>query len=211
MLLLFILSFAPGALWVWFFYRQDRLPEPFPLIARTFLWGMVWVLPAILVESLYPGPLRSSNGLTLFLATVLGVGLVEEAAKLMAVRFSVWHEGAFDEPVDGIIYAITAALGFAALENLLYGLRFGTAVVPLRALVTLLAHASFSGIAGFGLTQYRFGGKSFFPQLLLAAFLHGSYNFLLASNLPNYFGLLLIAGSYLYLRQLLVRTQGERL
>jgi RsiW-degrading membrane proteinase PrsW (M82 family) len=214
MMLLILLSFGPGLIWLWFFYRQDRRPEPSHLIGKTFLWGTIFVLPAAAVESLY-GKLISQppNLVVLFLISVLGVGLVEEAAKLGALWAGAGRRAEFDEPVDGIIYAITAALGFAALENMLYGVRFGTGVIPARALITLLAHASFSGIAGFWLSRARFEKSSLWPGLALASLLHGSYNFLLASKLPNTLALILLVASFLYLRQLIGRANalGDRL
>lgn len=206
-MLLLLLSFGPGLIWLWFFHRQDRRPEPGHLIGKTFLWGAFFVLPAAAIESLYSKFIsQPPNALVLFLITVLGVGLVEEAAKLGAVWVAAWRQQEFDEPVDGIIYAITAALGFAALENMIYALRFGIGVVPARALITLLAHASFSGIAGAYLARARFGKASFWPGLALAALLHGGYDFILASKLPQSLALILLLASYLYLRQLIVKA-----
>jgi RsiW-degrading membrane proteinase PrsW (M82 family) len=212
MLLILLLSFGPGLLWLWFFYRQDARPEPGSLIGKTFLWGAFFVLPAILLESLYSRYFASLPGLLAFyILNVLGIGLVEESAKLGAVWVAAWRKREFDEPMDGIIYAITAALGFAALENLLYALRFGVGVVPARALITLLAHACFSGIAGEALGRMRFGKATFLSGLAIASVLHGSYNFILASRLPQAWAVLLIIGSYLYLRRLIVRANGSGL
>ena len=209
MLLLILLSFVPGLIWLWYFYRQDPRPEPVSLIGKTFLWGAFFVLPTAAVESLYSHYFsQAPNPLVLFLMITLGVGLVEEAAKFGAVWAGALHSQAFDEPVDGIIYAVTAALGFAALENLLYGLRFGVGVVPARALITLLAHASFSGIWGASLTRGRFGRTSW-GALGIAAFLHGAYYFILARGLPQFWAVFLLLASYLYLRQL-IRKATER-
>jgi RsiW-degrading membrane proteinase PrsW (M82 family) len=201
-MLLILLSFGPGLVWLWFFYRQDRRPEPVHLIGKTFLWGALFVLPALIIESIYSKIIsHPPNVFVLFLVSVLGIGLVEEAAKLGALWVAAWRHRDFDEPVDGIIYAITGALGFAALENMLYAVRFGLGVVPARALITLLAHASFSGIAGAYLGRARFNKASFWPGLALASVLHGSYDFILASRLPNFLALLLLVASFFYLRQ----------
>ena len=151
LVLLILVSVIPAVLWVWFFYSQDvHEPEPPRLIFKTFIFGILATIPTGILE----GPFRiylqdSRNLLTLFLASIFGVGLIEELMKHFAFQLATYGSGEIDEPVDSIIYSVTAGLGFAAFENVLYTVAFGLKVGLVRAFVTLLAHASFSGIVGY--------------------------------------------------------------
>lgn len=189
--LLLVASLIPGILWVWFFYRQDRSePEPRRLVIRAFIYGMAAVVPTALIEMPFGSLFRQPVNLAvLLLGTIFIVGLAEEYAKYLAVRLSVFSSTEFNEVMDGIIYAVAAGLGFAAVENLFYAINFGIKVVPIRGLITSLAHASFSGILGFYL-----GVAKVLPQyekplirrgLTYAVVLHGFYDFLLLSRLLN--------------------------
>lgn len=203
--LVFLASVVPGLLWVWFFYRQDRVEkEPPGLIAWTFAAGMLAVVPAALWEAPFrellvnpPGPVYR------FLASVFVVGFGEEGVKLLAAYLVAFRHRAFNEPADGIIYAATASLGFASLENVLYTLAFGLEIAPVRAVVTTLAHASFGGVAGLHLglslrePERRLALVA--QGLALAALLHGLYDYLIIARLAHpLVALVIVYGSYRY-------------
>lgn len=188
---LVLVSLVPGVLWVWFFYRQDRYDkEPKQLIMYTFIAGMAAVIPAALIEMPFRHYLTTDSSLIVQLITaVVVVGLVEEGVKLLAASLVTMRHPAFNEPVDGIIYVVTASLGFAAVENLVYALTFGLAVLPVRSVVTSLAHASFGGISGLYLGMARCGvgeGRIFVLRgLAIAAVLHGVYDFLILGEVVH--------------------------
>ncbi len=120
------------------------------------------------------------------------------------MRLAVYDHEEFDEVVDGIIYAVAAGLGFAAVENLFYSVRFGITVGLFRAFITDLAHASFSGIVGYhlGLAKLHKGNTTFLllKGLAVAVGLHGMYDFLIISRLvPPAFGIVLAVATYFYL------------
>ena len=105
------LGLAPGIFWLWYFYRKDKLePEPKHLIIKTFFLGMVSAVPAIILETPFKG----------LLLTVIAAPVIEEYLKYFVVRRTIYNHAEFDEPMDGIIYAAAAALGFASAENTLY-------------------------------------------------------------------------------------------
>lgn len=184
-------SCLPGLLWVWFFYRQDRgEEEPKSLVLWTFVAGMAAVVPAAVVELPLRGLLgESAPAAARLAAAIVGVGLVEEGLKLLAAYTVAFRRRAFNEPADGIFYSVTASLGFAALENLMYALTFGLAVAPVRAVVTSLAHASFGGVAGLylGLAKVRadVGAREVWQGLGAAALLHGLYDYFLLERLAH--------------------------
>lgn len=199
-------SLVPGLLWVWYFYRADRYdPEPKRLVYRTFVTGMLAVFPAALLETPVRPLLAAFPSLIgMFGVVVLGIGLVEEGVKLFVVYRGVYGRAEFDEVMDGIIYGTTAGLGFATLETFLYIFRFGIAVAPARALLTALAHASFSGLAGYQLGVAKFASPEARRRLLLsglavATLLHGLYDFLILSRLAPWGAPLIVAYSYLTL------------
>ena len=131
---LLVVSFAPGLLWLWYFQRFDHKErEPLGMLVRTFCWGMVMVGPAVLFEAPFRDLLSGPASLARTLAvSFLVIGLGEEGAKLLAVFLGAYASAEFDQVLDGIIYAITAALGFAAVENLVYVYRFGPEVALSR-------------------------------------------------------------------------------
>lgn len=204
---LIIVSFFPGVLWVWFFYRKDKYqPEPISLVMKAFVYGAISVFPAAFVEA----PFRSfiageaPDIARLFIVTTLVIGLVEEMAKFIAVRLAVYDHQEFNEVVDGIIYAVAAGLGFAAVENLFYSARFGITVGLFRAFITDLAHASFSGIVGYhlGLAKFYKGSTTLLlgKGLAIAIGLHGVYDFLIIAGLvPPAFGIVMVFATYFYL------------
>ncbi len=213
-LILLIVSLVPGLAWLWFFYRQDRLaPEPRSLVLATFVSGMIAVFPAALIELPFRSLIVNTSSLwNLALVSILFISIPEEGVKYLAVRRVAYRHPEFDEPVDGIIYSIGVGLGFAALENLFYTLTFGIIIAPLRALVACLAHASFSGVLGYYLGLAKFNPereRSLILQgFVLAVLLHAIYNlFLISPELPGWFSLVLVAGSYLFLRSKIRQSQ----
>lgn len=186
---LFLISFAPGIFWLWFFLRQDKIrPEPLRLIALTFLLGCASTIPAGLgnylfgADNLLEG---SPNLISVVTAMTLVVGPVEELCKFGAVRLGPYRSLYFDEPVDGLVYASAASLGFASLENLFYVWQYGPAVMLLRAPLSTVGHLVFGSIWGYALGQYYIsGGRKralLFRSLVLAAGAHALFNVLVFS------------------------------
>ena len=120
-----LVSILPGALWLLYFYRQDRYePEPRSLVFWVFLGGMLLVIPAGALESFgKEGLVEARNAgdlISLFYYSFFFIGLIEEGLKFLLLWFLVRPKKVMDEPVDGVVYGITAGLGFASLENFLY-------------------------------------------------------------------------------------------
>lgn len=194
-----LIALAPGVLWLSYFYRKDRHdPEPIPLVVATFLGGALAVAPAIALEapceifwSLLIQPKTLFNAVNFF----FNVALVEEGLKFALVFFFLYPRRDFDEPVDGVIYASAAALGFASAENVIYMFKMGWDIILLRGFLTTLAHVLFACMWGIALGKARFidtGKKRVILQgLLLAILAHAAYDWLLTINLVG--GLLALA------------------
>lgn len=142
----------PALLWLWFWLREDRLhPEPRSLILASFACGMLAVLLALPTEQWI------WNRLSNMTYVIIGWAIIEEVVKLGASYFSALRKRANDEPIDSLIYLITAALGFSALENTLFlagavktgGFVAGLDLGVLRFVGASLLHVVSSGTLGF--------------------------------------------------------------
>jgi RsiW-degrading membrane proteinase PrsW (M82 family) len=187
---------------MWVVYRTDTYePEPAQKILKTFLLGGASIVPAFVIERLcslgYPfleaieraGQSSTDQGLSL-LPVALGcfvvIGPTEELVKFAAVRLFIYRDPEFDEPLDGIIYASAAALGFASLENVFYvidftgGLHIRWAALGLRSFLALPGHVIFGATWGYALGRRRFDPTyPVWSRVALAAALHGLYDFVL--------------------------------
>lgn len=107
-------SFLPALFWLWFWLREDRkMPEPAGLLALSFTAGILTVFLVFPIED-FAHSLFTGSVLVAALATI------EEVIKYGALYLVALRSKYFDEPIDAIIYAITVALGFSAMENFLY-------------------------------------------------------------------------------------------
>ncbi len=183
---LFLLAVAPAAFWLWYFYNKDRYePEPLSWILMVYIFGIVVTIPVAFIEGIL------SIIVSDFLIVVMVAPIVEEAGKYLVVKKTVWESLEFDEPVDGIIYAAAAGLGFATLENVIYvfsavetSLLLALQTGLLRALISVPGHVLFSAMWGYSLGKARF-----LPQeqrtgviatgLILAIAFHALFNLLL--------------------------------
>lgn len=184
---LLILAIAPAIFIAGYMYRKDHYePEPLHLVLWVFILGALSVIPAALLEF----PFESD----IFTSSVIAP-IVEECIKFSIVFFFMYRHAEFDEPMDGIIYAAAAGLGFATIENIFYVLEGGMAVGIFRAIASVPGHVIFSCIWGFALGMAKFRPSSERAGIIIAGLagailLHGIFNFSL-----EYFevlGLLLI-------------------
>jgi RsiW-degrading membrane proteinase PrsW (M82 family) len=67
----------------------------------------------------------------------------------------------FNEPFDGIVYAVIVSMGFATIENIIYVFQYGFATGILRLFTAVPAHAAFGILMGYFLGKAKFThGKS---------------------------------------------------
>jgi RsiW-degrading membrane proteinase PrsW (M82 family) len=206
------LAALPAALLLAYFYRLDRArPEPVGLIGKSVLYGFFAVIPAAAIEYaiafLVPQP---SGPLGLLFEAFLVAGLVEESVKLYFIRHYIFRRSEFDERVDGIIYAICVSLGFAFVENFVYGYR-DWSILVVRSFTAVPGHALFSGIMGYylGLAKLERGRPGLWKRgLAWAVVLHGVYDWLIMSGGALAFLVLPLIGIGLFtLRRLFARAE----
>jgi RsiW-degrading membrane proteinase PrsW (M82 family) len=202
----FVLSFG----WLFFVRRFDRAhPEPMWLVFATFLLGGLSVIPAGLAEyacmraSPYLNPTIMTLGgqlmsfpIALVVFSVV-VGVSEEGAKFLGAWSLAGHHREFDEPVDGIVYGVASALGFAAVENVKYFAvgRLTATIITARTFTSVPAHMFFGAIWGYALGQ-RLIKKRTSVLLFLgyAALAHGAFDTFLSIDGLSALALLLNLG-----------------
>jgi RsiW-degrading membrane proteinase PrsW (M82 family) len=185
---------APAIFWMAYFYFKDRLQsEPFLKIGTAYLLGIGAALAVLQFLRLLPflgipedpSLLMESHRFEYLLYSIGVTGLVEEFFKFLPFLVFVLNFRAFDEQIDGIIYASMIALGFASYENIHYLAYMDGPELLGRAFASPLTHTIFSSIWGYTAGKARLERKSLlWPTIKgigLAALFHGMFNFLTTS------------------------------
>ena len=110
----FLGGLIPSLLWLWFWLKEEEKPEPSSLLAMIFIMGMIAVLVVLPIQRFIQAHTNSPTAQLILWASA------EEIMKYLAVWVIVYKTKDVTEPIDWPIYLITAALGFAALENALF-------------------------------------------------------------------------------------------
>lgn len=226
-----LLAIIPSALWLVFFYQQDRLePEPKTRVAAVFL--LAALLTDVLARRMVGDWFRLSTwapyaDLTSLLSSILIVGATYQAIVYLAVRLLVYDSEEFDERMDGIVYGTVAGLGVAAVANLYYvisneGVALGPGVV--NTVTTALAAASFGGLQGWFMAEAKFAHRPAWwvpAGFALATLLNGLFSWLIgevsATGLSVnpwrslLLGLAVALGAFLILAALMRRTTAVTL
>ena len=185
-----VLGFAPGLFWLWTIYQRDRyLPSPLSLVIRTFLYGVLASVPIVVVETALSGfgaieinETGNSLGTMVYVAFIVA-GATEELGKFLVVRQTLYRSPYFSEPMDGLIFAAAAALGFASIENVGYMVVFGAGVVLLRGVFSTVGHVVFAAPWGYALGRQKrgspYGAPVTWAALAVGITAHGLFDFFL--------------------------------
>ena len=161
---LLLAALVPAAFLMVQVYRLDRIEkEPAGLLLKLALFGALSGLAAGAIEGALTRVLDVTLGggmLRLMLENFLAVALVEEACKRWVVLKFAWRHPAFDYRFDAVVYCVFSALGFAALENILYVAEYGFAVAVSRALLSVPGHCFFAVYMGIYLGQAKMAERA---------------------------------------------------
>ncbi|MFQ5918675.1 MAG: PrsW family intramembrane metalloprotease [Thermoplasmata archaeon] len=203
-LVLILFAFLPPIIFVIWFRNAERYErEPWNQVFRAFVWGaFLGVIIAVILSAILASILLGAGtfllrhvhvGLVEALDAQLNLGLLvllvvvapvtEEFAKGLGV-FRVQNH--INEVEDGVVYGTAAGLGFAATENVVFGvvafaaagLEASLVLIGVRSFSSAFLHAAATGTFGYGFAASRLvPGKSLLPFYLLAVLMHGIYNF----------------------------------
>lgn len=176
----------PALFWLYFWLKEDKLkPEPRSLIMLSFFGGMIAVIMALFAEKTVKNLVTNHAILLIIYAPI-----IEELFKFLLTYFLILKKKENDEPIDPIIYLISSALGFAALENTLYllnpfsennivtGITTGNLRFVGATLLHVVASASIGIFMGFSFYKKRmFKFSMTIIGLIVAITLHSFFNF----------------------------------
>ncbi len=186
------IAVLPSIIWLLFYLRKDKHPEPNRMVIKIFVWGLLSVFVALILQLLYSEILNDLSLGNKILLAFLGAAFIEEYVKYFVVKKGVLKSPEFDEPIDAVLYLIIAALGFAAAENILLLNRLYVIGVPLgqmtgvalgRLLSAVFLHTLSSAIVGYFLARsllLKHDRKGFVGLgILVSTCLHGFYNYII--------------------------------
>ncbi len=197
-ILYIIFGILPSLTWLSYYLRKDVHPESNKMVLKIFLWGALVTLPVFFVQIWFAALLNKfgpnlSPVIISLIYWFLIISFTEEIFKYLVIRTKVLNSPELDEPLDIMLYMVIAALGFAALENILYlfaptdqltlnDIINRTVLVSfIRFIGATFLHTLSSGILGYfiALSIYKTEKKLKYIALgfLIAAGLHGLYNF----------------------------------
>ncbi len=181
----------PVLFWAGYHYYKDRhQPEPILNLLFCFLLG---IAASYLSKSMYIAletvdlrhdayELAATNLWQLLAYSIFIIGGIEETAKLIPFLIFAIRFKAFDENLDGIIYASFIALGYAAMENFHYLQYLTKSEAMYRGFAGPLVHILFASVWGYQIGIARLAGRPLvlvsFAAVTIAAILHGFYDFI---------------------------------
>ena len=183
-------ALIPAAILFVRIYQLDHIEkEPRRLLGKLVLFGALAAVPAALAQLLLTRAAGAALGRStvwyLLLDNFVIVACSEELAKLLPVRLAAWDHPAFDYRFDAIVYSVSSALGFAAVENILYVLQSDLRTAVSRAhfffavsMGLLLSRAKQAECCG----QLRRRRMLALLALAVPTLLHGLWDFLLAAG-----------------------------
>lgn len=191
----FIGGFWPPILWLAFWLREDKVdPEPARIIIGSFIFGCLAALFAIPFQGLFAAIFPTAS----LVISIIVFSSIEELTKFFSVYITALKDSANNEPFDPVIYMITAALGFSALENTLYLIdymnNFDLVTTYIergkRFIGATLLHTVSSAFIGIALAL-SFGERKWLQKYLLpigilgAITLHSYFNIFVTSSESN--------------------------
>ena len=183
------LGLLPSFAWLIFFLKEDVHPEPKKMISRVFMAGALITFVAVGLQFLLRNILQSFQINEYHLVSFSFFGFIEETLKFLAAYLVVRKSPFFDEPIDAMIYMITAALGFAMVENIaiMFNIKIlseAFSIITLRFVGATLLHALSSGLVGYYWAKGIISNRTkllVFKGIVFATLLHMVFNYLILS------------------------------
>ena len=193
--LIFVALFPAVVLWV-YIWKQDTQREPTNWLIKAVMYGVAIAFPVSLIEYGINALFFGTNGgpTTLFGTTFdafFVAALPEESFKLLALWLLLRKNPFYDEHFDGIVYAVSIGLGFAAIENILYifdNIENWRSVAITRAFLAVPGHYAFGVLMGYYYSLHHFvdhSRRTAVLTLLIPVLAHGIYDALALTGMVN--------------------------
>lgn len=192
---LFIIAITPAIAIIFGIYLSDRYDrEPLKLLLLTYILGALSVVPILIVEEFFLRINIFSGVLNAFYTAFIVAGLTEEYFKRLVILKLPYKTKYFNEKLDGIVYGVFSAMGFATVENIVYVVyRYANNphVGLYRGVFSVPAHAVFGITMGYYLSLAKFdtdekrARKNKRRSLYIPIILHGIFNFILMAGIPQ--------------------------
>ena len=192
---LFLIAILPTLALLLFFVYSDKFKEPKKTVLSTFILGIFIIAP---LEVFHYGTqmiLGEPIEYNAFFRAFFAAAFLEELFKFCVLFFFCTKFTEFNEPMDGIVYGITASLGFAFWENLQYiympdrEITESLQVAWMRAFTAVPSHAFDGVIMGFFIGRHYFrdykSNINLVWALLIPVTLHGFYDWVLMEESIN--------------------------
>ena len=192
---LFLIAILPTLALLLFFVYSDKFKEPKKTVLSTFILGIFIIAP---LEVFHYGTtmiLGEPIEYNAFFRAFFAAAFLEELFKFCVLFFFCTKFTEFNEPMDGIVYGITASLGFAFWENLQYvymaerEVTESLQVAWIRAFTAVPSHAFDGIIMGFFIGRHYFRDYktkiNLVWALLIPITLHGFYDWVLMEESIN--------------------------
>jgi len=191
-----LFGIIPSLVWLFYYLRKDAHPEPKGMVLKIFLWGALITLPVFFVQIGLLYLLDKTDINTLMKDIIYWFFIIsfsEEFFKYLVTKVKVVNSPHLDEPLDVMLYAVVVALGFTAVENILY-LFVPTGQMSFNQLIdraliisfirfigAVFLHTLCSAVIGYSMAISFCEAKrkhiSIAIGMLVAVLLHGLYDF----------------------------------
>lgn len=196
---------APGLSLLAYFYLKDRYEtEPIHLVIRMFIFGILLVYPTMVLQHSFIQEVGEGTFTSAFFLS----GGIEEFLKWFVLYHLIYRHASFDEPYDGIVYAVAVGLGYATLENIIYAFLNASSFYALmiRALLPVSAHALFGVMMGYYMGKAKFtpekSQRYLWFSLLLPIVWHGLFDYILLVIKANWIWVMIPFMIFLWIRAL---------
>lgn len=174
--------------YIMFLRKMDIFEKEKPAFTLiTFAMGCIFLFLVFILQAILPlQRILSDDGNLLIRLQfhTIAVALFEETAKILPFLIMLSFRKIVNEPFDYIKYASVGAMGFAAIENILYFSKYSLEIVESRAFYTSIMHMFTSSMIAYQMLFFKYKlNKSawygFIPGFVSAVLIHGMYNALI--------------------------------
>lgn len=151
----FLSSLLVALVWLYYFIKASAfVPVNYHWIMLTFTTSLLCTFLCLLpydILSTFLNFTPNDNVLNDLLYCILGIGVIEESAKLAPVLLIMLLNRKINDPIHILWLGVASALGFSFLENQLYFYRYNETTIYTRAILSVPLHLFCTLIIVYGI------------------------------------------------------------